>query len=158
MRTTTLLLCTAALACAAPFAAAQTHPFARPQPATGASINGRWNGVNLELRSNCSNAQNNGNRGTYAQFDVATNAQGSFAITQSGVTGLGCEYKGTYSRPDEVAGFEGTYSCTDGKQGTFHSDSVLVRPTLLEIRFSTRLTGSESCDIQALLSMARFPP
>jgi hypothetical protein len=157
MRTTTLLFC-ACLACAAEFTAAQTHPFARPQPATGASINGRWNGVNLELRSNCASAQNNGNRGTYAQFDVGTNTEGNFVITQTGVTGLNCEYKGTYAGPEDVAAFDGTYSCTDGKQGTFRSDSVLARPTLLQIRFSTKLTGSETCDIQALLSMARFPP
>jgi hypothetical protein len=155
---TTALLCSAALACLAHSAAAQTHPFARPQPATGDSINGRWNGVNLELRSNCSSAQNNGNRGTYAQFDVATNQQGNFNITQTGVTGLNCEYSGRYASVDDVAGFEGTYSCTDGKQGAFHGESVLVRPTLLQIRFSTKLSGSESCDIQALLSMARFPP
>ena len=152
------LLCGTLTAFAVLSAAAQVNPFARPQPVTGHAINGRWNGVNLELRSNCASAQNNGNRGTYAQFDVATNQQGSFVITQTGVTGLNCEYNGHYTSADDVGNFEGTYSCTDGKQGTFRSDSVLVRPTLLQIRFSTQLTGSETCTIQALLSMARFPP
>ena len=36
---------------------------------------GRWNGANIERRSNCTNSQNNGQHGTYGQFDIANDGE-----------------------------------------------------------------------------------
>ena len=72
----------AALAClvfAAMPAAAQSNPFAR-FPRFAELANGRWNGVDLERRTRCTNPQNEGTRGTYAQFDVAAEANGVFIL------------------------------------------------------------------------------
>lgn len=139
-------------------ALAQQHPLARvPQPPQ-ALVNGRWNGVDLERRSACTRPENDGSRGTYAQFDVSTDATGVLAIGQSGITGLNCSYVGRYQVALNRLSAEGTYSCTDGKQGTFRTTSVVVRPTALEVRMSIQLTGSETCTVDAILGMARFEP
>lgn len=136
-------------------AAAQSHPLARHYPLR--DLGGRWNGVNLELRSDCAAAQNNGNRGTYAQFDVIFAETGELAIAQAGVTGLSCEYRGRYAAPHGTA-LEGTYTCTDGKQGSFRGQVGPFGSSVLHLRFTAQLTGSESCSIQGVLSMARLQP
>jgi hypothetical protein len=136
-------------------ATAQVNPMPRQYPAE--SLGGRWNGVNLELRSNCTSAQNNGNRGTYAQFDANFASTGDFAIAQIGVTGLNCEYRGRYQAAHGME-LQGNYSCTDGKQGTFMGNAGPFGASLLHIALAIKLTGSESCDIRAVLNMARLLP
>ena len=106
----------AGLLCA-PAAMAQRNPLARFAPPAAELVNGRWNGVDLERRSNCAGEQNNGTRGTYAQFDVSTDGAGSFSIAQSGITGLNCSYSGRYETAGGQLAVAGAYSCTDGKQG-----------------------------------------
>ena len=155
-RLLTFLASVACLATLATAAIAQTHPFARVPTPPHLLVNGRWNGVDLERRSACTRPENEGSRGTYAQFDVSTDATGAFSIGQSGITGLNCNYVGRYQVAVNRLSAEGTYSCSDGKQGTFRTTSVLVRPTALEIRMSIQLTGSETCAIDAILGMARF--
>src|SRR6185437_14934495 len=55
-------------------ALALDNPLARGTfgAASTAPIEGAWNGTDLERRSGCTSAQNDGNRGTYAEFDVGT--------------------------------------------------------------------------------------
>jgi hypothetical protein len=157
-RLLTTLARAAWLAALATPALAQSNPLARvPQPPESL-VNGRWNGVDLERRTGCTRPENEGSRGTYAQFDVSTDATGAIAIAQSGITGLNCTYVGRYRVAINRLSAEGTYSCTDGKQGAFRTTSVLVRPTALEIRMAIQLTGSETCAIDAILGMARFEP
>ena len=148
------LLAAVTLAATGP-AMAQINPMPRQYPAE--SLGGRWNGVNLELRSNCSSTQNNGNRGTYAQFDANFTSTGDFAIAQIGVTGLNCEYRGRYQATHGME-LQGNYSCTDGKQGTFTGNAGPFGPSLLHMSLAIKLPGSESCDIRAVLGMARLPP
>jgi hypothetical protein len=122
------------------------------------AIEGTWNGANLERRSNCSAAQNNGSRGTYAQWAVTLDrVSDTLRIQETGITGLSCTYTGAHringNRHEWV---DGTYTCTDGKTGTFHSTDIAVTPTALSIRLATKLTGSETCDIDAILGGSRF--
>ncbi len=156
MRTAQLLALVLALAPAA--AAAQANPFPRESAPLASLFAGRWNGVNLERRSNCAVAQNNGSRGTYAQFDINTAATGEYVMVQTGVTGLNCEYRGRYETVANQLVLEGNYGCSDGKQGTYRSTGILLTANLLHIRFVTQLTGSEACTIEAILSMARHEP
>jgi hypothetical protein len=116
---------------------------------------GRWNGANLERRSGCTNAQNNGDRGTYAQYDIA-NANGVFTISEAAVTGLNCTYNGTYTQDGTHRGATGTYFCSDGKQGSFTTKDFLVTPTEMQIRMDIKLTGSESCTIDSIVGGSRF--
>lgn len=118
-------------------------------------LDGRWNGANLERRSGCTNAQNNGTRGTYAQYDIGT-AGGIFTISETGVTGLTCVYNGTYTQDGADRHASGTYTCSDGKQGSFDTTRFLVTPTEMQIRMDIQLTGSESCTIDAIVGGSRF--
>jgi hypothetical protein len=151
----------APLLLAAPFplaAWAQDNPLARyPQPPQ-ALVNGIWNGIDLERRSGCANAPNNGSHGTYAQYNVSTNGAGDFSIMQSGITGLNCTYSGKYTVMEGLLGVQGNYSCTDGKQGTFRTRRVDVNGMVLTAQMDIQLSGSETCTIDGLLSMARFYP
>lgn len=142
----------------APAVLAEPNPLARFAPPPAELVNGRWNGVDLERRSNCAQAQNNGTRGTYAQFDVSADAAGGFSIAQSGITGLNCSYSGRYETVGGRLAVEGTYSCTDGKQGDFRTTAMDARGISLDIQLAIQLRGSESCSIDAILSMARFHP
>lgn len=137
---------------------AQTNPLARFALPAPALLNGVWNGVDLESRSNCAAPQNNGNRGTYAQFDVFTDAAGTFNIEQSGITGLNCTYAGRYQVIDGALAATGALSCSDGKRGDFRTTSIAVNAMSLDIRMAIQLTSSERCAIDAVVSMARLPP
>ena len=137
---------------------AQSNPFARFPPAPQDLVNGRWNGIDLERRSNCANPQNDGSRGTYAQFDISADPAGNFLIAQSGITGLNCSYFGRYQADGGLPTLRGTYNCTDGKQGEFETRAIEVTGITFVLQMSIRLTGSETCNIDAILSMARFAP
>jgi hypothetical protein len=122
------------------------------------TIGGSWNGANLERRSNCASSANNGTRGTYAQWSVTRDTVSDrLRIQETGITGLSCTYSGSY----RLAGnrqewYDGTYSCTDGKTGTFNSTDITVTDHALSIRLAIKLTGSESCDIDAIIGGSRF--
>jgi len=135
-------------------ALAQENPLARHAFDDPASIvAGAWNGADLEKRSNCAASQNNGTRGTYAEYDVSYDRTRSLlGIKEIGITGLQCTYTGTYS----ANRWNGTYSCTDGKTGNFQSQDFLTTPHALSIRLAIKLTGSETCDVDAILGGSRF--
>jgi hypothetical protein len=118
-------------------------------------LTGRWNGANLERRSNCAAAQNNGDRGTYAQYDISIE-QGFIGIQESGITGLTCTYFGPYQQDGTSRQASGTYTCSDGKRGDFTASSFLVTPNEMSIRLDIKLNTSESCSIDAILGGSRF--
>lgn len=122
------------------------------------SLSGTWNGANLERRSNCAATQNNGTRGTYAQWSIAVDpVSRALRIVEAGITGLSCTYTGTHRiAGNEHQVIDGIYTCTDGKQGTFRSTDVLVADTALSIRLAIKLSGSETCDIDAIIGGSRF--
>jgi hypothetical protein len=152
----------AALACAvsAPAgASAQENPLSRtPSRGTVAMIDGRWNGSNLERRSNCSSLQNNGSRGTYAEFDISTNSDGDIGITQIGITGLTCNYFGKYVISGANRSATGTYSCSDGKRGDFRTKGILVTENAVSLQMDVQLNTTETCTIEAVIGGSRFFP
>ena len=120
------------------------------------TLGGTWNGANLERRSHCANPQNDGARGTYAQYTITADPSGFFRIQQAGVTGLACTYTGTHSPGPAGRQVSGTFECADGKQGTFASTSVLVAAHALSMRLAIKLGGAESCDIDAIIGGSRY--
>ena len=143
------------LACAALPALAQTNPLVRRGPSDLAMLGGFWNGANLENRSNCATSGVNGIHGTYAQyFFSVTPADGTMSIHETTVTNLTCDYSGSYTgdRPQ----WNGTFTCTDGKRGTFSSKGFLITPTEMQVRLQIKLTNSEGCDIDSILGGSRF--
>jgi hypothetical protein len=125
----------------------------------GRALSGTWNGANLERRSNCTASQNNGTRGTYAQWVIAINTttQNLMQVQETGVTGLTCTYTGTHRmNGNKHEWVNGAFSCSDGKQGTFNSTDITFSDTALSIRLAMKLGGSESCDVDAILGGSRF--
>ena len=138
-------------------AAAQQNPLARPTPNDPGGLAGRWNGADLESRSNCAHPENNGNHGTYAQYDFNVDAPNHFmSMAQTGVTGLNCSWGGNLQFDDFHVEWSGEYNCTDGKSGTFHSKSILITPSEMSMRLSIKLAGSEACDVSSVLGGSRY--
>ena len=146
------------LAAATPYAQEVQNPAARRLDADPRSLApGHWNGANLEKRSNCAAPQNNGDRGTYADYFVSFDRQASLmGIDETTVTGLRCTYLGTYVDDRFRPQWGGSYSCSDGKTGTFTSQNFLATSTAMSIRLAIKLTGTESCDIDSILGGSRF--
>lgn len=152
----------AIFACATGIAYAQAvNPLARGTwgAVASAPIEGVWNGADIERRSACTQAQNDGSRGTYAQFDVGTDtAVHSLGIMQTGITGLDCTYSGTYTGAGPTFAWSGTYSCTDGKHGAFTSRSISVTANALTLHLDVKLDGTETCTIEKVIAAGRLYP
>ena len=119
------------------------------------SLGGRWNGANLERRSGCTQPQNEGTRGTYAQYDITISSE-SVNVQQTGITGLTCAYTGTLATPAALKTASGSYSCSDGKRGTWRVVDYLSRPTEMQLRMEVKLNTTETCSIDAILGGSRF--
>jgi hypothetical protein len=136
-------------------ALAQSNPLARA--IDPASINGSWNGADLERRTNCASPQNNGQRGTYAEYYVVVDKPNAgLFIDQTAITGLRCTYAGTYLQEGPGLSWTGTLSCSDGKRATFRSQGFLITPNEISIRLTMKLEGTETCDIDAILGGSRL--
>ena len=120
-----------------------------------AVLAGRWNGADLERRSGCKAAQNDGSHGTYAQMTVSY-GDGAFSLQEAGVTGLSCTYTGTSTEDALGLHASGTYACSDGKTGTFKTTDVMVSEREMSMQLSVQLTGSESCTIDKTLGGSRY--
>ena len=138
-----------------PAAAQESNPLARPGADDPVLLQGIWNGADLEQRSNCTSTQNNGNRGTYAQYVIGV-VPGTMGITQNGITGLTCNYNGDYSTASGSPQWSGTYQCTDGKHGTFQSTGILATRHEMSIQLTIKLDQSETCDITAVIGGSRL--
>lgn len=149
----------AALACLAalgPLAHAGDNPIARA-PASGVAIDGAWNGADLEDRTGCTKPENDGRHGTYAEFDLSHDANARvLGLNQTGITGLTCTYSGSYRTSPSDGTWSGHYSCSDGKQGTFHALGIAVLPNALSIHLAVLLDTTETCTIDAVIGGARF--
>ena len=137
--------------------AAAQNLLARPTPNDPNGLSGRWNGADLEARSNCVHPENDGNHGTYAQYDFNVDSANHFmSMAQTGVTGLNCSWGGDIQFDAFHIDWSGDYNCTDGKVGTFHSRSILITPNEMSIRLSIKLSGAETCDISSVIGGSRY--
>jgi len=131
--------CLAILALAAALPApAQDNPAARRTAAGILSLNGFWNGANLENRSNCATAGVNGIHGTYAQYLFSASASatggGTLHIHETTESNLTCDFDGGYTDERFQPAWTGSLVCSDGKQGTFESRGFLITPTEMQVR------------------------
>jgi hypothetical protein len=122
---------------------------------TAPSLGGTWNGANLEARSNCSSSNNNGSHGTYAQYDIGI-GNGTMSIAETAVTGLQCTYSGSYSQIGQQRQASGTFTCSDGKRGTWQVTGFLVTDNEMSLKLSEQLNTTETCSINAILGGSRL--
>jgi hypothetical protein len=135
------------------------NPLARHPDADPSNLlPGLWDGANLEQRSNCAAPQNNGAHGVYARYNVSFDRTASLmGIDETAfLTGLTCTYLGTYVADRFRPQWNGSYTCSDGKTGTFQARGLLATPNAMSIRLAIKLTGTESCDVDAILGGSRF--
>ena len=123
----------------------------------GPTLNGRWNGADLERRSGCRSAPNNGNHGTYVEAFVDIDRDNNFVLDTTAVTGLACSYRARAIRdPAGLRIVEGTLGCSDGKSGTFQSTGVTVLDRAMSLQMAVQLNGAESCVIDKTLGGSRY--
>ena len=129
-----------------------------PAPPVQPGLAGQWQGAIIEARSNCSQAQNNGNRATYGQYDIGmgVGASGALAISLASVTGLQCSYNGNFSTNGARLQASGSMSCNDGKRGTWQSTSMLVTARAMSLEIALKLDTTETCTIAAILGGSRL--
>ena len=133
-----------------------TQSFAASQLRKDApGLGGTWYGTDLERRSACTRPENDGNHGTSARFDI-TFGGSSFHIVQTSINTppTNCDYAGTYD-PNTLA-MTGSFSCSDGKTATLTATDLLVTAREMSIQATLKLTGSESCTIDATLGGSRY--
>lgn len=119
------------------------------------TLNGRWNGANLERRSQCSSPQNDGNRGAYGEHDIFS-TDTDFGLRQSTLSGLTCDYVGRWEAAASGRRVAGTLQCSDGKRGDFTSTGVLVTRHEMSLNLAIRLHTTETCAIEAVIGGSRF--
>jgi len=137
-------------------AAAHANPAARPQRDINA-LAGSWNGSHIEQRRSCRSVQNEGFHGTYADYGIYVDTVGhALIINETAVTGLTCTWSGQYRDDAGRTVISGSLSCSDGRAGTFQSEGFFVLATLMSLRLSIQLSGSETCTVDAILSGAHF--
>lgn len=122
-----------------------------------AALSGRWNGANLEQRANCSDPLRNGFHGTYAEYLVTIGSPvAGLIIEETTVTGLRCTWSGERDAASPGLAWSGRVSCSDGKNGTFRTRSVLITPNEMSLRLTLKLETTETCDVDAVLGGSRL--
>ena len=128
-----------------------------PPPLAAPGLAGQWQGAIIETRSNCFQTQNNGVRATYGQYDIGmgAGAAGALSISLAGVTGLQCNYNGSFTTNGARLLATGTLSCIDGKRGTWQLANALVTAKAMSLELSVQLDTTETCTIAAILGGSR---
>jgi hypothetical protein len=128
-----------------------------PPPAPAADLAGTWFGAIIEIRSNCTQSQNNGGHATYGQYDIGKGAgsSGALTIALSGVTGLQCSYGGSFTTNGARLAGSGLMQCSDGRRGAWQSTGMLVTDRAMSLDLAVQLSGSETCTIATTLGGSR---
>lgn len=125
------------------------------------SMNGTWYGPVLEQWSGCNDSAYNGNHGANAIWSVAMFDGANISINGSIQTSpsFSCSYSGMYveTGPQRAAG--GAFTCSNGKQGNWHTTDFTVSERGLELTGEGNWTQSGvSCQMKFLLGGYRHLP
>lgn len=128
-----------------------------PAPPAPSSLAGQWQGAIIEVRSNCTQTQNNGGRATYGQYDIGIAAapSGGIIISLAGVTGLQCSYNGNFTTNGTRLIASGAMSCNDGRRGTWQSTNTLVTTKAMSLELAVQLDTTETCTIATTIGGSR---
>lgn len=128
-----------------------------PPPPVVPGLAGTWFGAIIEMRSNCTQPQNNGGRATYGQYDIGIGAgpSGAISISLAGVTGLQCTYSGIFTTNGARLNANGNLSCSDGKRGTWKSTNIAITAKSMTLELDVKLDTTETCNVAAILGGVR---
>ncbi|MES2932994.1 MAG: hypothetical protein V4805_05845 [Pseudomonadota bacterium] len=116
------------------------------------SISGTWYGPVLEQWSACSNAAYNGNHGANAIWTINMSGNANLVINGSIQTNppFSCTYRGTHVLSGASHSAGGTFTCDNGKQGTWQTSQFQVSDRGLS------LTGDAHWSQYGLTCQAKF--
>ncbi len=130
--------------------------FGPPSPLIS-TLNDTWYGSIIETRTACTVSAFNGIRATYGQYDISLGVgnRGAFSLFFQGVTGLQCNYNGSFTNTGARLAASGNLLCSDGKRGTWQSSNITTTVKSMTIELNAQLDTTESCKISAILGGLR---
>jgi hypothetical protein len=122
-----------------------------------APIAGTYYGGITVTNSGCSTPANNGSFFEVDRFTIAFGANSALQI-QAANSASSCTYNGTaFYAPSggEIIVSNGTFTCSNGLQGTWSSDRILFDPVGLLANIAIKYTVGETCSAAAHFGGAR---
>jgi hypothetical protein len=115
----------------------------------------------LEQWYGCNDAQYNGNHGANATWSVALYDNVNLSINGNIQTSpaFSCSYSGTHAMSGPSHAASGTFTCTNGKRGNWHTTEFTVTERGLSLIGEGDWTqGSIACQMKFLLGGYRHLP
>jgi len=125
------------------------------------TLNGSWYGPVLEQWYGCNDAQYNGNHGANAVWSVALYDNVILSINGTIQTSpsFSCSYSGSQVMNGATRAASGTFTCTNGKHGNWHTtDFTLTDRGLSLVGEGDWTQGSIACQMKFLLGGYRHLP
>ena len=125
------------------------------------SMSGAWYGPVLEQWYGCSDSAYNGNHGANATWSVALYDNTTLSINGNIQTSpaFSCSYSGTHAMNGPYHVASGTFTCTNGKQGTWRTSEFNVGDRGLSLIGDGNWTqAGVSCQMKFLLGGYRHLP
>lgn len=125
------------------------------------ALNGSWFGPVLEQWYGCSDAAYNGNHGANATWSVALYDNVNLSINGTIQTSpsFTCSYSGSHAMNGPVRAASGTFNCSNGKQGNWHTTEFTLTDRGLSLIGEGNWTqGPVACQMKFLLGGYRHLP
>ena len=125
------------------------------------NMNGSWFGPVLEQRHSCNDPAYNGNHGANATWSVAMFDDVNLSIngTIQTTPSFGCNYTGIHALQGSQHAASGTFTCTNGKQGSWRTTDFQVTERSLSLVGDGQWTqAGVSCQMKFLLGGYRHLP
>lgn len=125
------------------------------------SVNGSWFGPVLEQWSDCNDPAYNGNHGANATWSVAMFDGVNLSINGNIQTSpaFSCSYTGTHTLTGPLHAAAGTFTCTNGKQGSWRTTDFQVTDRALTLIGDGQWAQQGvSCQMKFLLGGYRHLP
>jgi hypothetical protein len=122
-----------------------------------APIDGTYFGAITSVNTGCTTASNNGSFFEVDRFTVTYGAQALLTLTAAN-SAASCTFTGTAfytTNGGDIIVPAGTFSCTNGLQGTWASDRMTFDPVGLLVNLTTKYTVGETCSTVSHIGAAR---
>lgn len=122
-----------------------------------APIDGTYFGAITSVNTGCTTASNNGSFFEVDRFTVTYGAQALLTLTAAN-SAASCTFTGTAfytTNGGDIIVPAGTFSCTNGLQGTWAADRMTFDPVGLLVNLTTKYTVGETCSTVSHIGAAR---
>jgi hypothetical protein len=121
-------------------------------------VAGNYFGATTYIASNCTAASKNGRVVEYGAFTVNYPTDTRLTIIAALTTNYTCSYIGVPAVMSDgtLSVGTGTFSCSNGAQGTWTSSRVVVAPDGISAQISSHITVGETCHSDGTIGGARL--